>query len=207
MKTLLRRYTELPYVIDYLHTEEIALLNPASWDDRNDSFYIEEYARRSGVRSVYALCLAECSDTYHHWRVFSHGSGGACIQFKREAFLKAIAAVKDLQSGTVRYKTIQELRRTKPLLDDLPFLKRSAFSNEHEFRLFYSNKAAGPAIHRIRIPRSCVDRVILSPWLPNEVANQVKTTLKGIPGCSAVKVYRSTLVANEEWKKFANGNA
>ncbi|MFA5489331.1 MAG: DUF2971 domain-containing protein [Candidimonas sp.] len=204
MKTLLRRYTELPYVIDYLCTEEIALLNPASWDDRNDSFYMEEYARRSGAGSVYALCLAECTETYHHWRVFSHGSGGACIQFKRDAFLKAISAVKDLRSGTVRYKTIQELRRARPLLEELPFLKRSAFSNEHEFRLFYSLETAGPPIHRIPMPRKCVDRIILSPWLPNKVADQVKATLKSIPGCSTIKVYRSTLVANEEWKKFAN---
>ena len=205
METLLRRYTELPYVIDYLHTEELALLNPASWDDRNDSFYIEEYARQSEAKSVYALCLADCAETYHHWRVFSHGSGGACIQFKRKEFLAAISEVDGLRSEGVKYKTINALRRAKPISDELPFLKRFAFKNEGEFRLFYTSKAEGPPIHRISVPRACVDRIILSSWLPEVVADRVKTTLKSIPGCSEVKIYRSTLVENEDWKKLANG--
>lgn len=205
METLLRRYTELPYVIDYLHTEELALLNPASWDDRNDSFYIEEYARRSGVKSVYALCLANCAETYQHWRVFSHGSGGACIQFNPEKFLAAIANVSGVRSEAVKYRTISDLRHTKPTLNELPFLKRYAFQNEGEFRLFYASQEEGPAIHRIRMPRSAIDRIILSPWLPEAVAEHVKDALKAIPGCSKLKIYRSTLVENENWKRFANG--
>ena len=204
MDMQLRRYTELPYVMDYLHTEELALLNPASWDDRNDSFYIEEYARRSGAKSVYALCLTDCAETYHHWRVFSNGSGGACIQFKREKFLAAISNIDGLRSEVVRYKTINELHQAKPTLDELPFLKRFAFQNEGEFRLFYESNTEGPAIHRIKVPRSCVDHVILSPWLPNNVSDHVKKTLKSISGCSKVKIYRSTLVENENWKKLAN---
>ena len=205
MKRLLRRYTELPYVIDYLHTEELTLLNPASWDDRNDSFYIEEYARRSGVQSVYALCLANCAETYHHWRVFSHGPSGVCIQFDPVRFRAAIAQVDGLRSDAVQYKTIHDLQRTKPTLNELPFLKRHAFQNEREFRLFYAAEEKGPPIYRIPMPRSAVDRIILSPWLPDTVTNHVKKTLKTIRGCSKVRIYRSTLVENEYWKKFANG--
>lgn len=205
MEKLLRRYTELPYVIDYLCTEELALLNPASWDDRNDSFYIDEYARRSGVKSVYALCLANCAETYHHWRVFSNGSGGACIQFKPEKFLATIAQVNGMRLEEVQYKTINDLQRVKPALNELPFLKRYAFQNEDEFRLFYATEVDGPPIYRVPMPRSVVDRIILSPWLPDAVADKVKKTLKAIPGCSKMKIYRSTLVENENWKKFANG--
>ena len=205
MESLLRRYTELPYVVEFLHTEELALLNPASWDDRNDSFFIEEYARRSGAKSVYALCLADCAETYHHWRVFSHGSGGACIQFRRDEFLSAISQVEGLRSEKVQYKTINELRRAKPDLADLPFLKRCAFQNEGEFRVFCGFETKGPTILRVPIPRHCVDRIVLSPWLPKVVDDRVKKTLKSIPGCSKVKMYRSTLVENEDWKKLAIG--
>lgn len=204
MQTLLRRYTELPYVLDYLHTGQLALLNPATWDDRNDSFYIEEYARQSDMKSVYALCLSNCVETYHHWRVFSHGSAGACIQFKPERFLAEISKVKGLRAEGVRYSTIKDLRDAKPSLSELPFLKRSAFQHEAEFRLFYASKSKGPPIYRIPVPRRCADRIILSPWLPNAVAYLVKETLKSIAGCSKLKVYRSTLVENEDWKKFAN---
>lgn len=204
MKARLRRYTELPYLIDYLSTGQLALLNPTTWDDRNDSFYIEEYARQTKAKSVYALCLADCAETYHHWRVFSHGSGGACIQFKREAFFTAISKVEDLLSARVEYKTIEGLREQQPSLNELPFLKRHAFKHEGEHRLFYSTKHEGSPIHRITVPLSCIDQVILSPWLPMPVAERVKKTLKSIPKCSKVKIYRSTLVENEDWKKFAN---
>lgn len=205
METLLRRYTELPYVIDYLYTGKLALLDPATWDDRNDSFYIEEYARQSGAKSVYALCLADCAETYHHWRVFSYGSGGACIQFKREAFLAAISKVNDLRSERVNYKTIEHLYEQPPSLNELPFLKRYAFQHEGEFRLFYSSKTKDSPIHRIPVPLSCIDRVILSPWLPKPVTNRIKKTLNSIPGRSKVRICRSTLIENEEWKGFANG--
>ena len=40
----LRRYTELPFLIDFLETKEITLLNPSAWDDRNDSYYLQQYA-------------------------------------------------------------------------------------------------------------------------------------------------------------------
>lgn len=49
METSLRRYTELPCLIDYLQTKELALLNPALWDDRNDSYYIEMYAQANSL--------------------------------------------------------------------------------------------------------------------------------------------------------------
>lgn len=206
METLLRRYTEIPYLIDYLYSQELALLDPATWDDRNDSFYIEEYARQSDIKSVYALCLADCAETYHHWRVFSHGSGGACIQFNRDNFMAAVSKVDGLRAERVVYKTIKQLRDEKPLLNDLPFLKRYAFQHEDEFRLFYPEKTKGELVHRIPVPVNCIDRIILSPWLAKSVSERVKKTLKSIPKCSKLKIYRSTLVENEDWKKFANGS-
>lgn len=207
MKTFLRRYTELPYIIDYLRTGELCLLNPASWDDRNDSFYIEKYARQTGTSSVYALCLADSAETYHHWRVFSHGSGGACIQFDKEAFCAALGKIKDLKHKQVEYRTIEQLKKLPPDREELPFLKRYAFCHEGEYRLFLASEQKGPPIHRISVPLSCIDRIVLSPWLPETVAKHVKETLKAIPKCSRMRVYRSTLVENEKWKKFANCGA
>jgi hypothetical protein len=55
-------------VVDLLQTKELALVNPASWDDRNDAYYIEQYAHVKGIASTYALCLAQAPETYHHWR-------------------------------------------------------------------------------------------------------------------------------------------
>jgi len=203
MEQSLRRYTELPYLIDYLQTKEIVLLNPASWDDRNDSYYIEQFALANGYKSTYALCLANASETYHHWRVFSHGGSGVCIEFDTEKLLLAVKAIPGLRAESVKYKTIDALRETAPLSEDLPFLKRYAFSAESEFRLFYGSHEAGAPVMRVPVPLSCIKRITLSPWLTKSVVDHVKKTLKSITGCGSLKIYKSTLVENENWKKFA----
>jgi hypothetical protein len=206
MEDKLRRYTELPYVIDYLCTKKLALLNPASWDDRNDSFYIEKYASHYKFKSVYALCFARCAETYHHWRVFSNGSSGACIQFFPEKFDAEIRKANRVRAELVKYKTINDLHQTHPTHNDLPFLKRYAFKDEGEYRLFYAKKRKGPPIHRVSMPLSALDKIILSPWLPDAVIDHVKETLKSIPGCSNVKIDRSDLIENGNWKSFAKGS-
>ncbi|RWX85887.1 DUF2971 domain-containing protein [Pseudomonas aeruginosa] len=205
MEQSLRRYTELPYLIDYLQTKELVLLNPATWDDRNDSYYIEQFARANGYQSTYALCLADASETYHHWRVFSHGGSGVCIEFDREKLLSAVLAVPGLRAEGVKYKTIETLRSSAPLQNDLPFLKRHAFIDEREFRLFYGSQKKGAPVMRIPVPLNSIKRITLSPWLTKSVVDHVKQTLKSIKGCSGLKIYKSTLVENENWKKFAGG--
>ena len=203
MEPSLRRYTELPYLIDFLRTKELALLNPALWDDRNDSYYIEQFARANGLLSTYALCLAEASETYHHWRIFSQGSSGACIEFEKPQIVFAASVIPGLRAEYVKYKTINSLREFAPSQSDLPFLKRYAFSDEKEFRLFYGVAMKGPPVFRLPVPLKAIKRITLSPWLPDSVANHVKTTLKSIDGCKSLKIYKSTLVENENWKKFA----
>jgi hypothetical protein len=44
----------------------------------------------------------------------------------------------------------------------------------------------------------------LSPWLPMALQDGVKALLHSIPGCRSLKVYRSTLISNESWKKLAD---
>ena len=39
-----------------------------------------------------------------------------------------------------------------------------------------------------------------SPWIPSALSDHVKSTIKEIDGCGAMKVYRSTLISNENWK-------
>ena len=88
---LLKRYTELPYVLQILQTRKLTLMNPGSWDDRNDSHFVQAYRERKGYGSVLALCLTEAAQTYHHWRVFTRGASGACLQFNKQRFVDWIA--------------------------------------------------------------------------------------------------------------------
>ena len=207
MSGYLRRYTELPYALDYLRTKEITLLSPKTWDDKNDSFYLDAYAKTKGLNAVYALCLTEASETYHHWKVFSSGSSGICFVFKKEALLEWAKPIDRLRVEAVKYRTINECRDNRPTLEDLPFLKRHAFGDEIEFRLFATPKDHKPGPYRLSLPFSTIDRIMINPWLPKSVADHVKATIKGLNGCKSMKVYRSTLVENEAWKKFAASGA
>jgi len=202
----LRRYTELPFLIDFLETKEITLVNPKFWDDRNDSFYLQQYGESKGLDSIYSLCLTETNETYHHWRVFSYGASGICIEFHKGILLDRVSRIEELRGEPVRYKTLDEMRSKPPEIEELPFLKRHAFSDEMEFRLFVARQKESGVTFRVPVGLDAISRVMLSPWLPKEVAKQTKSALRSIRGCSKLKIYRSTLIGNESWKKFAKSN-
>jgi len=79
----LRRYTNIPALIYLLRKRSITLLDPRSWTDSNDSYYLTLYRDKKSLKSVLALCFTEVNETYHHWSVFAAGSSGICIRFKR----------------------------------------------------------------------------------------------------------------------------
>lgn len=200
----LRRYTELPYLIDYLSTGELFLPSPKTWDDRNDSYYLEQYAKIENLNDTYALCLTEAAETYHHWKVFSSGSSGVCIVFNKEKLIEIANKNSELQIRPVKYKTIKEMREYNIPKNDLPFLKRYPYRDECEYRLFATpSKEVKGGGYRFVVPKTTILQISLSPWLPKSVVGHVKSLLKSIRGCSGIKIYGSTLVENEEWKKFS----
>ena len=202
MSTYVRRYTDLPFLFDYLRTKELALLSPKTWDDKNDSFFVEQYAKAKQFQSSYALCLSQALETYHHWKVFTSGLSGVCIEFKKEDLITHALKVQGLRAELVAYSTIKSLRKSKLKPEQLPFLKRSAFEDEAEFRLFVARQEPFTAPIRFAVPANAVNRVVLSPWIPKSVSDQVKATIKEINGCKTLRVTRSTLIENESWKQL-----
>jgi hypothetical protein len=68
-----RRYTNLASALHILRNKCLTLLSPATWDDRNDAFFMAEYKRLKEAKTVLAICFAVREETYHHWQIFSHG--------------------------------------------------------------------------------------------------------------------------------------
>lgn len=199
----LRRYTDIPALTYMLSERRITLLDPQSWDDKNDSHYLRLYREKKNLKTVLAICFAQASETYHHWRVFAPGSSGVCISFNRRELFKAFKALEaDLRMGPVEYLSLTKIRDRDLTTEDLPFLKRYPFQDEQEFRVVYeSTKKKIPKLD-IPIPLSCIYKVNLSPWLPKVLSEHMKSTLWSIPGCSELKIRRSTLISNEEWKRL-----
>jgi hypothetical protein len=179
----------------------VTLLDPESWDDKNDSHFLKLYQEKNGFQSVLALCFTRTSETYHHWRVFANGSSGVCISFKREQLLDAVGKQNGVRSGAVKYLTLAAMRRTKLSIRDLPFWKRCPFEQESEFRIIYESREKVKSID-IPIPLSCIDRITLSPWLNQRLCKHVKRSLWSIPGCRSLEIVQSTLISNEDWKNF-----
>ena len=201
--SILRRYTTLPSLLHLLHNQQITLLSPESWDDRNDAFFLDQYRKRMEAESVLALCFSMARETYHHWRVFTHGSEGVCIEFERKRLLAGIQTVDGLRGGNVEYKRIDALKSEKPPVDSLPFLKRLPYEDEKEFRLLYLERSRKVEAKSFSIDLKSIRRVTLSPWMPKALVAPLKTTICCIPGCSKLKVGTTGIRENEEWKKAA----
>ena len=190
---ILNRYTTLPILLDILHKRHITLLSPETWEDRNDAYYLERYQKESKLRSVLAICFSLHRETFHHWRVFSHGADGVCIEFDKDRLLKVWSGDQSVQTRAVAYKEIQQIRDQAAIaLEDLPFIKRFPYRDEKEFRVIFVSEDDAVEHKDYPIQLTCIRRITLSPWMSKTLAVSVKETLKSIPGCDRIKISRST---------------
>jgi Protein of unknown function (DUF2971) len=201
----LRRYADLPGLLYMLNERMITLLDPGSWDDSNDSYYLRLYKEKKGLKCVLALCFTQAIETYHHWRVFANGSSGVCIQFRRSELLKAARQQSGTRAQTVTYLKLTDIKNKTVATEDLPFLKRRAFEDEDEFRVIYESATETKTTLDLPIPLSSVERITLSPWIPPALAEHVKRVLRSVDGCANLKVVRSTLIGNDQWKRAGDG--
>lgn len=203
--TSFRRYTNLASTLHMLHSESITLLNPATWDDKNDAYFMSEYKRLKKAKSVLALCFAECPETYHHWRVFSHGRDGICIEFDKELVLSTFDDDKQIISGDVKYRTLRQMEsRARIDVNELPFIKRKPYQDENEYRIVFTDMESSAESQAYHLDRGWINRIIVSPWMPRELAKSVKLSIVSIAGCSDIPISHSTLTNNESWKELTS---
>lgn len=199
-----RRYTNIAAAIHLLQTMKITLLNPASWDDKNDAHFMAEYRRLREVETVLAICFAATAETYHHWRIFSHGADGVCISFDRKPLLDAFKNQAGITMGKMSYERVDTVAEWPELkVAQLPFLKRKPYEPEREYRVVYENKSEQLQFFDMPIELSWINKITLSPWMPPAFQSSVTTTLKAIKGCEDIEIVRSTLVGRGSWQALA----
>ncbi len=168
-----RRYTNLAAAIHLLQTRQITLLNPATWDDSNDAYFLSECKRILRAKTVLALCFAEADETYHHWRVFSNGSDGVCIEFNKQALTSAFQLCSKIQQGKVEYHLIKTLRKKHLSVGRLPFLKRHPYKDECEYRVVYVDDRQSIEFKDVPIELAWIKRITLSPWMSKSLKDSV----------------------------------
>jgi hypothetical protein len=58
---------------------------------------MELHKKHKSIKALFGLCASSVADTYHHWRVFTVGSEGACIQFDRRALERSLKSRTDVR--------------------------------------------------------------------------------------------------------------
>ena len=200
----LRRYTSLPLLISALQRRALTLVSTRAWKDLNDAHFLAAYKKKGKFKSVLALCFAEAQEAAHHWEVFAPGMSGVCLCFHPDPLMKAVARDGAVLGRKVRYRTIRAASEKTLKVADLPFLKRLPYRAEREFRLIYASAKEKVATYDLSFPLSAIDRIYLSPELPEAVADEVERTLKRIKGCGGLEIYRSTLSSNAQWKELGD---
>ena len=205
--TYLRRYTDLPALLHLLSSKTITLLDPKTWDDRNDAFFMSQYVDRKKLKALLALCFSQVPETYHHWHVFSKGPAGVCIVFDRAELLAALHRQAGVSADSVEYLTLNEAKKYEFKVKRLPFLKRAGFKPEGEFRVIYESSTTPAGFINIPLEHSCIRSVSLSPWLNANLSDSAVKAVRAIDGCAKLRVSRSTLISNEQWKAFGKNAA
>jgi len=200
----IRRYTQLPGLIHMLSASELTLLDPASWDDRNDSYFLRQYKEKRGLASVLALCFTTAAETYHHWRVFAPESAGVRVSFDLDRLQPSLDKVDGLRLQRVTYMKIMDAHRSTLAVEQLPFLKRHPYAPEREFRLLWESPTTARSALPVPFDLTAITDITLSPWLPEPLETRVKSVLKSIPGCNKMRIARSTLVGNDTWMRCAD---
>jgi hypothetical protein len=195
------KYTNMPAAIHMLQTKSISLLNPTNWDDKNDVYFMEEYKRIKTAKTLLASCFAEKGQQFQHWSAFSKGQDGLCIEFDRSLLLSTFNGDNRISSGSMHYRSIKKLKSMRTIPANLlPFLKRSVYSAEHEFRVIYLDEHEDVPIKIYPIEINWIIRITLSPWMPPTFKESIRSAIRGLDGCAKVDIRQSTLNNNAQWK-------
>ena len=196
-----RRYTTLSSALDTLAQRHLVLLNPSKWDDLNDVRFMELYQAHTNVGSVLALCCTLATETYHHWRIFTPSMEGICLEFDRRSLEQSLYNVAGIQARKVDYLKVGELGALLPAdAGRLPFVKRDGFSDEREWRIMLNCDEPAVMAKAVAIELRSLNRVLLNPWMPPALAENLRGILRKIPGCESIKIEASRLTNSERWK-------
>lgn len=190
-------------MLDTLLNRRIAFLAPSTWADLNDREIMEAFAHSTPDRRVFAYCLAEGNETAHHWQVFADRGSGARIIFSRERLFSALNAYPQIIHGPVSYVKWKDLNTWLYPIEDLPFLKRSVFRFEREYRLIATTQDHAPSsrAYYVDIPLDCITSVYVSGEVPAPHFEVLTSMIREIPGCKRLRIRHSGLLRNASWSR------
>jgi hypothetical protein len=187
-----------------LTTKKVTLVNPGLWQDTNDTYYLERYRTEKKLGSLLALCCTTAPESYHLWNVFAYGPGGVRIEFREREFKKSLALIGVVRQKDVVYKKFSDIKGNEFEFDEMPFVKRWPYRDESEYRFIYESDEVGLESKSFDLGVDAIQRVVLSPWVPESIADATKNAIKSVPDCENLTVTRTTVLDNPHWKGFSD---
>ncbi len=195
----LNRYTTLPVLLDMLKRKRLALLDPNSWEDKNDSEIILEYKKRKKLRNIFALCFSYGDETIHHWKTFADGASGCCIEFDSQKLIDLVLNIKGIQCRQVEYKKLREITDGGIIdVDDIPFTKRWPYRCEEEFRIIWTGNSSRDS-YEIPFDLKLITKITISQRMPQPVYDTIREHLREAFTKPDQRINRSTLYENKVW--------
>jgi hypothetical protein len=195
------RFTTLPVLLDMLTRKKLVLLDPCTWEDKNDSEVVAEYKKRKKLRSLFALCGSKGDETIHHWKTFADGISGCCVEFdlkKLEVVLKRLDGVR---FGSVVYKRFKDLTAVTDRsisVDQMPFTKRWPYRCEEEYRIIWESLSAAKRFEIDFDPR-IINRITISQRMPEPIYETIRAALQESVKDPGKRINRSTIYENRVW--------
>lgn len=197
----LNRFTTLPVLLDLLQRKKLTLLDPKSWEDKNDSEIILEYKKKKKIKNLFAICLSHGDETIHHWKTFSNGSSGCLIEFDAQKLFAIINKIPNLKHKKITYKKLSDIesKTTNLKVDDIPFTKRWPYRCEEEYRIIVESDDKAQNVFDIEITLDIINRITINQQMPTMIYKTIKEYLKGLKGNPDNRINRSTLFENKRW--------
>ncbi|MCL2260154.1 MAG: hypothetical protein FWC15_02230 [Fibromonadales bacterium] len=188
--TSLRHYTSIESICKILDNGFLLLSDPEKWEDKNDTAALLAFGKLKGENvNVRALCLLDGKESIYHWERYA--AEGGCIIFDKEAIIKNAETQKLLHDSVVYKDTINT--GDLNLENKIPFLKRSQYQCEGEYRIIWHGKGFAEQIH---FEKEAVKCIRLSPKIDDAKRAKLKSELEKK---YKVRVEFSRVLEAEDW--------
>jgi hypothetical protein len=200
----LNRYTTLPVLLDMLKRRKLVLLDPTSWEDKNDSEILLEYKRRRKLQALFALCFSLGDETIHHWKAFADGISGCCVEFDAERLIALLRPLDGVRFGPVVYRKLKDLKDGSVSVRKIPFTKRWPYRCEEEFRVIWESHAKASS-YEIDFDLRMINKITISQRMPEQIYSTIREYLRAVFRNPDQRINRSTIYQNRIWiGKFQN---
>ena len=126
---------------------------------------------------------------------------GVCIEFEKARLDHSLTRAPLTTARKVDYLTVKALESFVPAdANRLPFVKREGYSDEREWRVVATTEDTAQLTLDVPVELASISRLILNPWLPPSLADNLRIIIRQIDGCASLKIEASALTNSIRWK-------